>query len=147
MYVTRRNPPNRSESLLLLGQENRGGDQLCELGDRALHHHQRALVHHQALELDSPVCQARLPRQLDKVSRLCCHLDTLALTVADPVVEADPVVVTVGDPLVVAGHLWVMQVGTTSHCRISVYFFEPKLSTILCVSLQMYNDLLRISLF
>ena len=36
-----------------------------------------------------------------------------------------------------------------SHCQISVYFFDlkPGLSSILCVSLQVYNDLLHISLF
>ena len=79
--VTRRREPSRGESLLLLGQEKRVGDQMCEPEDRALHHHQRFLVHHQALELDSPVCQARLPRQLDKDSRLFCRL--LAVTVVD----------------------------------------------------------------
>ena len=84
-----------------MGQEKRVGDQMCEPEDRALHHHQRFLVHHQALELDSPVCQARLPRQLDKDSRLFCRL--LAVTVADPVIVtvADLVMVAVGDPLVV----------------------------------------------
>ena len=99
-----------------MGQEKRVGDQMCEPEDRALHHHQRFLVHHQALELDSPVCQARLPRQLDKVSRLCCHLDTLAVTVADPVMVtvADLEVVAVGDLVMVAvaDLLWVMQVGS-----------------------------------
>ena len=124
--VTRGSQPSRGESLLFLGQENRSGDQLCELGDRALHHHQRALVNHQALELDSPVCQARLPRQLDKDSRLFCRLlavtvaDSVMVTVADvmvavgdPVVVAmvDPLVVAVGDLLVVADLLLVMQVG------------------------------------
>ena len=95
-----------------MGQEKRVGDQMCEPEDRALHHHQRFLVHHQALELDSPVCQARLPRQLDKDSRLFCRL--LAVTVADPVMVtvADLVVVTVGDPVVVTvGDLVVVAVG------------------------------------
>ena len=85
--VTRRSPPNRADSLLLLGQEIRGGDQLCELGDQAQHHHQDSqLVHHLELvrEPDSPLCPALLSRQLGKDSRLCCRL----LAEADPLVVA-----------------------------------------------------------